>query len=64
MNFIEKLLYPITTLQFIYEHGWAEYKAARKRYDEHMRLTGYGAAKYNHKQAVKDANLLKKARNR
>jgi len=64
MNFIEKLLYPITTLKYIYDHGWAEYKAARKRYDEHMRLTGYGEAKYNHRQAIKDVDLLKKARNR
>jgi hypothetical protein len=64
MNFIEKLLYPFTTLLFIARHGWAEYRIQRKRYDEHMRLHGYGESKYNHRQAIKDANLLRKARNR
>jgi hypothetical protein len=64
MNFIEKLIFPFTTLQFIWEHGWAEYKEQRRRYDEHMRLTGYGDGKYNHKEAIKQANLMRKARNR
>jgi uncharacterized protein YeaO (DUF488 family) len=64
MNFWEKLVYPFTTLIFIYKHGWAEYREQRRRYDEHMRLTGYGEAKYNHREAIKQANLLRKARNR
>jgi hypothetical protein len=64
MNFIEKLLFPLTTAIFIYRHGWAEYREQRKRYDEHMRLHGYSEGKYNHRQAIKDANLLRKARNR
>ena len=64
MNFIEKLLFPLTTLRFIWNNGWAKYREQRKRYDEHMRLKGYGDGKYNHKQALKEANLLRKARNR
>ena len=64
MNFIEKLCFPFTTLLFIYHHGWAEYREQRKRYDEHMRLKGYSVGRYNHRQAIKDANLHRKARNR
>jgi len=64
MKFIEKVIFPFTTLIFIYKYGWDEYKAARKRYDEHMRLTGYGEAKYNHREVIKQANLMRKARNR
>lgn len=64
MDFWEKVLFPLTTLRFIWKNGWAEYKAARMRYDEHMRFTGYGDGKYNHRQAIKQANLQRKMRNR
>ena len=37
----------IATIRYIWKHGWAEYRAARARYENHMRLQGYGDARYS-----------------
>ena len=50
------------TVCYIREHGWAEYREARKRYDNHARLQGYGDAKFNKKNYIKNLNVLKKVK--
>ena len=50
------------TVCFIREHGWEEYKEARKRYDNHMRLTSYGDARFNKKNYIKQLNQAKRGK--
>lgn len=50
------------TLCYIHDHGWAEYRKARERYDNHMRLQNYGDAKFNKRNYIKMLNQQRKAK--
>jgi hypothetical protein len=50
------------TILYIRQNGWVEYRKARKRYDEHMRLQSYGDAKYNKRNEIKQINARKKVK--
>lgn len=50
----------LDTIAYIHEHGWKEYRAARKRYDEHHKALDNIDSRYNHKLAIKQMNAAKK----
>jgi len=55
-----KLVYQ--TIQYIMEHGWTEYKAARKRYDKHQDAIKNIEARYSKVGEIKRANQMMKSR--
>ena len=60
MGFFAYCYHVWDTISYIREHGWDEWRKARRRYDQHQEAVKNLQSKFSKVAAIKQANRLKK----